>query len=64
MSEFDSDTDEGMERAYQADQRKIHSGARRHDCPDCGAKNALTDEEKRRGYHCGRCTRQLEEGWG
>ena len=36
---------------------------RRHTCPDCGTPNALTDEEKRRGYHCSRCTQVIEEGF-
>ena len=55
--------DREMEAAYQRDQRKLYRGSRRHTCPDCGRENALTDEEKRRGYHCGACTRQTEEGW-
>ena len=58
----DYDTDEGMERAYQADQRKLYAGGSKHTCPDCGAPNALSDEEKRRGYHCGRCTQATELG--
>lgn len=60
---MDEDCDPDMERAYQADQRKIYAGGRRHDCPDCGAKNALTDEQKRRGYHCDGCTRQAVMSW-
>ncbi len=55
--------DREFEREYQRDQRKLNSGTRRHVCPDCGTPNALTDEEKRRGYHCGRCTRATE-GYG
>lgn len=57
------DGDEDFEQSFQDDQRKIYAGGRNHTCPDCGRENALTDEQKRRGYHCDRCTRQTEEGW-
>lgn len=57
------DSDDGMEEAFQADQRKIYSGTARHTCPDCGTPEALTDEQKRRGYHCDRCTRSEEGDW-
>jgi formamidopyrimidine-DNA glycosylase len=50
------------EQLVQADQRRIYKGRSRHTCPDCGTPNALTDEQKRRGYHCDACTRALE--WG
>lgn len=55
--------DADMEAAFQADQRKLYSGPSRHTCPDCGTPNALTDEEVRRGYHCSRCTKAMEEGY-
>ena len=65
MSNYDDEPcdDPEMEQLYQQDQRRLHSGKARHTCPDCGRENALTDEEKRRGYHCGACTRSMEEGW-
>ena len=55
--------DPEFEREYQRDQRKLYAGQSRHMCPDCGRPNALTDEEKRRGYHCSACTRAIEEGF-
>ena len=60
--DHDYETDEGMERVYQRDQRKLYSGKARHTCLDCGRENALTDEQKRRGYHCDACTRAIEFG--
>lgn len=51
-----------FEREYQADQRKIHRGKSRHQCPTCGKPNAITDEQKHRGYHCDACTRETEGG--
>ncbi len=37
------------------------SGRGRFDCPDCGAKNALSAYQVARHYHCDACTR-AEEG--
>ena len=63
LGDIDGDIDEEMEREYQRDQRKLYAGARTHTCPDCGRENALTDEQKLRGYHCDACTRAIEQGW-
>lgn len=43
-------------------QRVLNKGPRYYPCPDCGRENALTVEEKRRGYYCGICTRNVETG--
>ena len=57
------DCDPDFERLYQQNQRKVYAGSAKHTCPDCGRKNALTDEQKRRGYHCDACTRAIEQGF-
>jgi hypothetical protein len=31
-------------------------------CPNCGAKNVLTPEDRAHGYQCDRCADQLERG--
>lgn len=55
--------DADIERAFQADQRRLYRGGYVYPCPTCGEENAITAEMKRRGYHCDRCTRAIEEGW-
>lgn len=32
----------------------------RYTCPTCGTPEALTEYERRKGYHCLSCTRQTE----
>jgi len=49
--------------AVCSDQRRIYKGKSRHECPTCHTPDAITDEMKRRGYHCDACT-QAEEGCG
>lgn len=49
-------------RLVAADQRRIYRGESRHECPTCKTQNAITDEQKRRGYHCNDCTRAAEGG--
>jgi len=58
----DFDDDPELVQEFHKDQRKLYSGPSCHRCPTCGRPNALTDEEKRRGYHCGACTRANECG--
>lgn len=64
MNVYD-DSDRDMHRddaeAVQADQRRVYAGRDRHDCPTCGKPDQITDEMKRRGYHCDECT-ALAEG--
>ena len=31
-------------------------------CPNCGAENVLTPEDRRRGYQCDRCADAAERG--
>jgi len=60
---YDYESDPEMEQAIREDQRRIYTGGFNYPCPDCGAQNAITHEMKRRGYHCDRCTRAIEEGF-
>jgi transcription elongation factor Elf1 len=62
MALEDGDDDPGLVALYNKDQALLYRGGGRFDCPDCGAKNAISAEMKRRGYHCDRCTRAAETG--
>jgi predicted RNA-binding Zn-ribbon protein involved in translation (DUF1610 family) len=35
---------------------------RKHPCPECGAKNVLTTQDKRIGYRCDACADRAERG--
>ena len=63
MKTPDEDIDPEMELLAREDEQRVYAGDGMFDCPDCGAKNALTAEMKRRGYHCDQCTRAIEEGF-
>ncbi len=56
----EEECDPGLREAANRDARKLAEGGGRFTCPDCGTPNALSAEEKRRGYHCGRCTALAE----
>lgn len=56
------DNDHEMAKLYLQDQRKLYAGPAKYDCPDCGRKNVITEEMKRRGYHCDYCTASMEGG--
>lgn len=60
MPNNDEDIDPELREAHHRDQRKLAEGGGRFPCPDCGTPNALSAEEKRRGYHCGNCTALAE----
>lgn len=66
-NDFDPPTteeDAELVRAYQQDIRNTNArDSGRYDCPDCGAVGALSAYEKKRGYHCAKCTRITEQGW-
>lgn len=48
-------------REYYASIRRANKrDAKRYDCPDCGAKGALSAYQKAKGYHCSACTRAIE----
>lgn len=49
-----------VKNPYYAEQRRIHSGPRNLPCPDCGEKNKMTQGEINKGYHCAKCTRDIE----
>lgn len=55
------DSDESIRTQYYQNINRVNRrDRRRYDCPDCGAKGALTAYEKMKGYHCSACTRSLE----
>lgn len=54
------DEDPELVELYHRDQRRLYAGPARHTCPTCGRDDALTDEQKRRGYHCDDCTKEAE----
>ena len=35
---------------------------RKHPCPNCGAKNVLTNADKAKGYQCDSCADRAERG--
>jgi hypothetical protein len=39
------------------------SNPRNLPCPNCGAKNRLTPEDRRLGYQCDACADKAERGW-
>jgi hypothetical protein len=65
MNEYDDCySDEDCEAVYHRQiARTNRRNPARYDCPDCGAKRALSAWEKQQGYHCEACTRSLEQGF-
>lgn len=42
-------------------QKKMNRGGKHFPCPTCGRENALSAQEKAKGYQCNRCA-DAEEG--
>lgn len=60
MTTQDNYSDATYRRSFE---RKLYRGGAKHECPTCKRPNALTDEQKRKGYQCDKCA-DLEEGCG
>jgi DNA-directed RNA polymerase subunit RPC12/RpoP len=64
MSYSDCVTDEECDMVYHREiARANRRNPQRYDCPDCGAKRALSAWQKQQGHHCNACTRRTESGY-
>jgi hypothetical protein len=69
MRDYDYD-DYDDDRSHFADpggRSALRAASRRNPrnlpCPNCGAKNRLTPEDRARGYQCDSCADKTERGW-
>ena len=62
------DDDDGYDCDFQdpggnsALRRATKRNPRNLPCPNCGARNRLTAEDRERGYQCNQCADQAERG--
>lgn len=66
--DFDEDWDERLDLfadpgGNSALRAASHTNPRNLPCPNCGAENALTPEDRARGYQCDRCADATERGY-
>jgi DNA-directed RNA polymerase subunit RPC12/RpoP len=60
MDPYDDDPE--LVELYHQDQLELNAGPHNISCPSCGRKNMLTEEMRKRGYHCVKCIDSLESG--